>query len=367
MRAADVLLPAAIVALGAAELWVLRTDGWLWGVALEAVAAAALVGRARWPWLSVLAVATVLTIPWTGTAMDEVATPVLVVVVALFALGRRSGPREGPLLLVVVLGLVALDYALVDTRDHDVTDVVFALALTAPPLAFGRVVQRLDSQRRRLREQQEQIRLQAARAERTRIARELHDVVAHSVSAMVLQTAAAQDLVDRDPGRAAGLLASVAETGREALDEIGRLLHVVRDEDDELGLAPAPGLADVPALVDRVRAGGLEVDARVRPPVRPLPASVDVSAYRLVQEALTNASRYAAGPVSLLVEADDEQVRIRCANPVGGRVGAQGPGSGLGLTGMAERVALLGGSLRHGEQGGSFEVDATLPLTGVAG
>ena len=127
------------------------------------------------------------------------------------------------------------------------------------------------------------------RAERDRIARELHDVIAHSVSAMVVQTAAAQDLVRTDPDRAERVLADVADTGRRALAETGRLLHVIRDDADELGLAPAPGLADLPALVEAFRASGLTVDLDVREPLPALPVGVDVSAYRIVQEALTNA------------------------------------------------------------------------------
>jgi signal transduction histidine kinase len=155
------------------------------------------------------------------------------------------------------------------------------------------------------------------------------------------------------------MLESVAETGRRALSETGRLLHLIRDESDELGLSPAPGVAELPALVEELRAAGLDVDARLRLPDEPLPGSIDVSAYRLVQEALTNALKYADGAASLVVEADAGALRIRCGNRVGP---GTGNGSGLGLTGMAERVAMLGGTLTHGREGDRFEVDAVIPL-----
>ena len=169
-----------------------------------------------------------------------------------------------------------------------------------------------------LAQQPEQIRDQAVRDERDRIARELHDVIAHSVSAMVVQTAAAQDLVRIQPDRAAELLESVAEAGREALAETGRLLHLLRDEADELGLRPVPGLADVPGAgrdVPRGRAGGR---ASVDLPERPVPGGVDVSAYRVVQEALTNALKHGAGPVRLSVDGRrPTSCGSRCSNAVG--------------------------------------------------
>ena len=176
---------------------------------------------------------------------------------------------------------------------------------------------------------------------------------------MVVQTAAAQDLVVTDPRRAGEMLEAVAETGRRALAETGRLLHVIRDDADELGLSPAPGLADVPALVDQLRDGGLDVEALLDLAARTVPGGVDVSAYRVVQEALTNALKHGAGPVALAVASDDSQVTIRCTNAVVGR----GAGAGLGLLGIAERVGVLGGTVRHGPVGdGRFELDVVIPL-----
>src|SRR6185295_11040799 len=140
----------------------------------------------------------------------------------------------------------------------------------APPYVLGRVTRRLALQKELLEERQELVRREAVRQERDRIAREMHDMIA--------QTAAAQDLVRSDPDRAEAVLADVADTGRRAISETGRLLHVLRDDDDELGLEPAPGLADLPGLVAAFRASGLTIDLEVPETLPRLPAGVDVSA-----------------------------------------------------------------------------------------
>jgi signal transduction histidine kinase len=226
---------------------------------------------------------------------------------------------------------------------------------------FGRISWKLAVQSEQLARQQGLIRDQAVRAERDRIARELHDVIAHSLSAMVVQTAAAQDLLRSSPDRSAALLPSVADAGRQALEETGRLLHLIRDEVDELGLRPAPGLADIPDLVDSFRENGLRVEANIARPAVPLPGGVDVSAYRVVQELLTNALKYADGPVLLGVESAPDRLRISCANAVGSSRIASG--SGLGLLGMAERVGQLGGTLDRSRSGDDrFVVEVDIPL-----
>ena len=191
-------------------------------------------------------------LPWLGPQLDEPATPILFWAVAIYALARWIEGLRGLVGVLTIAALVLVDYVFVDSRSHNWSDVVFVATLIVPPYVFGRIVRRLADQKRQLEDQQELVRHEAVRAERDRIARELHDVIAHSVSAMVVQTAAAQDLVRHDPDRAEEVLADVADTGRRALAETGRLLHVIRDDADELGLSPAPGLADLPALVEHV-------------------------------------------------------------------------------------------------------------------
>ena len=182
---------------------------------------------------------------------------------------------------------------------------------------------------------------------------------------MVVQTAAAQDLLRSQPERAAELLQTVTDTGRSALAETGRLLHLVRDDAGELGLSPAPSVTDLPALVQSFRDGGLDIDAELELPASRLPSGVDVSAYRVVPEALTNAMKHADGPVLLRLTTTSDLVRITCTNPVGPS-SANGGGSGLGLRGMAERVGLLGGSMDSSSTpGGDFALEVALPLSEV--
>ena len=360
-RHADVVVPLATLAVGVAEVLSVRPQGWVWAVVIEGVAATLLVGRRRWPLLASTATAIVLLLmPWFGPQLDDLATPILFIALLSFSLGRWVVDLWGLAGLAVLLAMFLLDYLVVDQRSHNLGDVVFVTTLVLPPYVLGRIVRRLDEQRRQLERQSDQLRDQAVRDERGRIARELHDVIAHSLSAMVVQTAAAQDLVRTRPGEAEELLASVARTGREALDETGRLLHVIRDDAGELGLHPQPGLADVPVLVERLRKGGLDVDAELDLAGHSLPGGVDVSAYRVVQEALTNAVRHGAGDATLSVVARGQELWIRCTNPVGGPATS---GAGLGLLGMSERVAVLGGRVRHGRgAGGEYEVEAVIPL-----
>jgi signal transduction histidine kinase len=365
LRWPDVLLPAVIVALGAVELATSGYHGWPVGIALEVACGAILVFR-RFHTLVVApgALAVLLAMPWVGPQLDQPATPILLMAVACYSLARFLVDLRGLLGIAAVVGILLLDYRFADERIHDISDAVFVLALLLPPYVVGRIVRRLSDQTEQLRAAQAVIAAQAARDERDRIARELHDVIAHSVSAMVVQTAAAQDLVRSDPDRAGRILADVADTGRQALSETGRLLHVIRDTDDELGLAPVPGVADVPALVERFRADGLDVDLALdlAEPAPQLPSGVDISAYRIVQEALTNALRYAPdGAAQLRLRATPHQVAIEASNSSAGRTGS---GSGLGLLGIAERVSVLGGTLTHGTgPDGRFRLDATLPVT----
>lgn len=358
----DAWLPALLVVLGAAELVSLGTPGWSVAVGLQVGAGVLLVFRRVYPLVvGPVSSALLLLVPWFGPQLDQAATPILFFILAIFSLARWIADLRGVVGLVAILVIFLLDYAFVDPRDHDWTDVMFVLSLAVPPYVFGRIVRRLDDQRRLLSEQQELIRDQAVAAERERIARELHDVIAHSLSAMVVQTAAAQDMLRSSPDRAAELLQSVADTGRRALEETGRLLHLIRDDADELGLRPAPGVRDLAALIDSFSSSGLQVEAGLDLPTRDLPSGVDVSAYRVVEELLTNALRYANGPVELVVSVGPDRVWISSANPVGRR-GPQVAGSGLGLQGMTERVALLGGTLHRAEDGGRFAVEVEFPL-----
>jgi signal transduction histidine kinase len=193
--------------------------------------------------------------------------------------------------------------------------------------------------------------------ERARLARELHDVIAHNLSVVVVQAAGA---------RAAGLgddetLERIERTGRESLVEMRRLLGVLRQPPDgEVAMAPQPDVADVPSLVERVRGSGLQVDLDVTGDLTGLPATVGLCVYRIVQESLTNVLKHAPGATARVrVEGTADQVVVEVADD---GPGARGSGGGHGLVGMGERVEVFGGELTVGASaGGGFVVRAVLP------
>jgi signal transduction histidine kinase len=207
---------------------------------------------------------------------------------------------------------------------------------------------------------------QAAAGERARIARELHDIIAHHLSVVVLHAAGARASGGADPAT----LEEIEQSGRRALTETRRLFGVLRDPDEQTGRAPQPGISELPALAGSLRAAGLEVSLSVDGDHTTLPSAVNVSAYRIVQEALTNVLKH-AGPAraEVTVGCADSAVTIEVTddglgNPAPPAVKRAGEvGGGQGLAGMRERVAVFGGDLRAGPRpGGGFTVCARLPV-----
>jgi signal transduction histidine kinase len=233
------------------------------------------------------------------------------------------------------------------------------------------VVQRRPAARaRELAEQEarlevERIAAAAERAvaeERQRIARELHDVVAHSVSVMTVQAGAVRRLLRPEQERERLALETVEATGREALTEMRRLVGLLRKQGTMPEFAPQPSMRAVDLLVGTVREAGLPVELAVEGDPRELPPGVDLSAYRVIQEALTNALKY-AGPANawVTVRWKERELELEIAND--GRSEPGGDGGGHGLAGLRERVSLVGGSLESGPRnGGGFVVRAHLPL-----
>jgi len=214
--------------------------------------------------------------------------------------------------------------------------------------------------------QQRDLQAQAAVAvERGRIARELHDVVAHNVSMMVVQAGAADRVLEGDQPDVRRALAAIAGTGRETVDEMRLLLGVVRSDEGD-GLSPQPGLADLDQLVSNVRSAGLHVDLRVEGERSPLSPGVDLSAYRIVQEALTNVLKHTeTARVEVTVRYANDAVQVEVCDD--GRPREPTAGGGNGLIGMRERVAMLGGEFRAGaRRDGGFAVFARLPIAGPA-
>ncbi len=209
----------------------------------------------------------------------------------------------------------------------------------------------------------------AAAAERARIARELHDVVAHNVSVMVVQADGAAYALGTDPVRTRQALAAISATGRQALTEMRALLGVLRRGDDGglAVLAPMPGLGQLDELLDQARAAGLPVTCSIEGRVRPLVAGTALTAYRIIQESLTNIRKHAGGMAcaDVVLRYTDTAIELAITdNGIGATAACDG--AGHGLTGMSERAAMYGGSVQAGPRpGGGFEVTATLPIAEV--
>jgi signal transduction histidine kinase len=211
-------------------------------------------------------------------------------------------------------------------------------------------------------EREEQARLAVAE-ERARIARELHDVVGHSVSVMTVQASAVRRLLEPDQDKEREALLVVEQTGREALAEMRRMVGVLRRPDEAPALAPQPSLDRIEQLVAHTQETGLPVELRIEGTPVELPAGIDTTAYRIVQEALTNAVKHArASKAEVVVRYQNGSVELTVSDD--GRGGGDGGGSGHGLVGMRERVSVYGGELEAGPQaGGGFRLRATLPVT----
>ena len=215
-----------------------------------------------------------------------------------------------------------------------------------------------------LEREQDRLAAEALAGERARIARELHDIVAHSVSVMGVQAGAARLSMDTDPDRARQVLLSIEETAREAVGELRRLLGVLRSDSQPTELAPPPGLADLPGLLAQSREAGVPVTLAIEGERMSLPAGVNLAAYRIVQEALTNVRKHAA-PCSASVRiayADGGlRLEVRDTGPEV-RHPAAAKNGGHGLVGMRERAVVYGGTLQAGpDQAGGFVVSAVLP------
>ncbi|WP_018686904.1 sensor histidine kinase [Actinokineospora enzanensis] len=213
---------------------------------------------------------------------------------------------------------------------------------------------------------------QAVDAERARIARELHDIVSHNVSVMLVQAGAARLIVETEPTQAAEALREVETAGRDTMTELRNLLGLLAppaDGSEPDGLAPQPGLARLSPLIDRIAFAGLPVEVLVSGDPRPLPSGVDLTAYRIIQEALTNALRHGnGGKAEVTVRYTDHYLRVEVVNTgpsvlTGGPSTTQTHREGRGLLGLRERVAAFGGDLDARRRlGGGFRVRARIPL-----
>ena len=285
-----------------------------------------------------------------------------------FAVGAYAERRRATLGLVAVNVTLAIIF-LTDPPDLDAQGTVLNMAIFSGAWLAGQVIRaRSAAAAARIAEAEERAetqRQQGARAvaeERLRLAQELHDVVAHSMSVIAVQAGMGVHVIEKDPEEAKRALEAISQTSRTTLQEMRRLLGVLRDEDGGRSHAPAPGLAELPALVADVRSAGVPVELTVEGDPAGVPDSVELSVYRLVQEGLTNVLKHAgAASAEVAVRCLPGEVEVEVLDDGRGAAAANGAG-GHGLVGMRERVALWGGNLTTGpRQGGGYRVLARLP------
>jgi signal transduction histidine kinase len=340
-----------------------------WSLALGLGAAASLAGRRRAPGWT-LAVSGALALIMLHIDGRAGATAVLAPAVALYSLALRRGRAAQLLAAVAAVAAVVLadtlhagSPTLLQTLGHVLLVAIPLLAADAHRTRHANVslLREQLELAERAREQEGERR---AEQERMRIARDLHDVVAHTLTTINVQAATAAELLDRNPEHAKGALETIEDASREAIGELRVILGVLRgNQDRDAPLTPAPGLDDVADLVRRTREEGVDVriDVAGKRPAR-VSDAVSLAAFRIVQESLTNARRYAAGAaVRVRLSYEPSGLALAVENEAGASTNGNGVTAGVGIMGMTERASALGGTLRAGRLPQGFRVDARLP------
>jgi len=370
VRQGDLALALVLATFGVVELWLVDVGPKPIAVPATLVAGLALYWRRVAPLAVAVAVfGAVAGESLLGVSLDRPDSPLLVALAAAYAVAAYRDLRIALAGMAIALAGIWIGVAGQSTNNH--SDFAFTAVVVSAGWLVGRGMRgrvrqtaELAERTRQLEEAREAERLAAVAEERRRIARDLHDVIAHSVSVMVVQAGAAEDIFARDPQGVLEPIRAVQETGRAALVEMRRLLGLLR-EDGELGLAPQPRLADLDVLAEQIRLAGLPVELAVEGKPRPLPIGVDLSVYRIAQEALTNSLKH-AGPARarLVLRYLDGEVELEVVDD--GISSSNGNG-GHGLIGMRERVAVFGGTLEADRLAtGGFRVLARLPLAAPA-
>jgi signal transduction histidine kinase len=323
-----------------------------------AIATLALALRRRAPLACACVVAAAVGVPELATVLTiQLWGDFLPLLVAGYSVARHAPARAA----AAGAGALAAALAIVELRvpvSGTAANIPFIWVPFCAALAAGRALR--VREQRHAAERDASVR-SAVAGERERIARELHDIVGHSVSVMVVQAGAAEDLLERDPARAREPLQAIQETGREAVAELRRMLGLLRGEAAAPALAPQPGTAELDELVAQIGAAGLPVRLDIHGTPRSLPPGIELAGYRIVQEALTNALKHAgaaSATVSLRYGVQALEVEV-LDDGSGGSVN----GRGHGLIGMRERATLYGGELEAGPgPDGGFRVRARLPV-----
>jgi signal transduction histidine kinase len=332
---------------------------WSDGVPLAALQVVPLILRRRYP-LAVLTAVTAMWIAYVAVVggIVPIATAVAIYTVAAELPRKRALPAAT--VAVAASTLAALALGEWGRAAGDFIPFVAAWVIGDSLRTRRAYTEALEERAERLERERAAEAARARAEEQARIARELHDVIAHNVSVMVVQAAAANEVFESRPERAREALEAIEKSGRSALEELRRLLGVVRG--DGADYAPQPGLERLDELVGQVRAAGLVVAVSVAGTPRRLPVAIDLSAYRVVQEALTNTLKHArATRAEVALHYGDEELGVEVRDD--GEGGGNGDGSGRGLIGMRERVSAFGGSLQTGPApAGGFKVSARFPL-----
>ncbi len=351
----DLAIALPIFALGILEA-LSRDNTGRW-ITAALVNGAAVALRRRYPLPALTAVVIAQALAHDASYDTDPLSPFLAELILLFTVAYELRFRLAMTGLGIGLAYVAIDFA--SGRIERITQAGAQIGFYLIAWGLGRVVHGHET-RAVVAEQD------AARAvadERARIARELHDAVAHSVSVMVLQAGAVRRVLGKNPDRDREVLAGIEETGRQAVAELHRMLGILRKRDEGAELAPQPSLRRVDELVKQVREAGLDATLIVDGKPADLAPGLDMSAYRIVQEALTNALRYAPGATVGVKVAYGRDLRLEVRDDGARNVnGHAPPGSGHGIVGMRERAALFGGELHAGPEGKGFVVRARLPL-----
>jgi signal transduction histidine kinase len=332
---------------------------------LAAMTALPLVTRRRFPLASYWVIAVATALVYDQLPRSDLTWALVALVIAAYSAPTYSRYRNLALVSVVVGALWVLG-----RNGDDLPGLPTGLMTFLLVSLVGLAANAIHTSRQRAetaqREQEANTRLAVDR-ERARLARELHDIVGHNVSVMVIQAGAARKVMDSSPDLAREALLAVETGGRTAMAELRQVIGLLTADDDGNDLAPRPGLGRLPELTDRVRATGTPVTLTVAGSFEGLPAGVDLAAYRVVQEALTNAVRHAAGSaVRVTVTGAADELRIDVADTGGTRSG-DGTGSGRGLVGLRERLDLYGGTLTAGPRPtGGYRVVAVVPLRSEA-
>ncbi len=364
--AIDALVAAVLLAV--CTVWLAQAGFGLRAGLIQAALIALIAARRVWPAGVFLAASAI------GLAQWVLGFPLLGDVALLVALytvaAHQSRTRALLAALVLEVGAVmaAARWEPAGTLPRSLlfltATVVAALFAGMTAASGSRYLAWMDERARRLEIERDQQAAIAAAAERTRIARELHDIVSHSLSVVITLADAAAVVSRADPARGVEAMTEVSEVGRQALTDMRAMLGVLRTDEPVAGLAPQPSIGDLGALVERVRATGLPVDLAVEGTPFPLGAAAELTAYRIVQEALTNTLRHAAARrASVTVVYDEPQVRVRVTDDGTAKehdATALGGHRGHGIDGMRERAALHGGTLRAGPSPQGWLVEATL-------